>query len=90
MKKLLRWLPACNAFFFAVILSGSLILLDPSPAWAAKCRAEVTCGDGGKISCEADGPNAQCEAEPADEETGEDGYVYCSDGDGSTRGFCRE
>ncbi len=84
MKKLLRWLPACNAFFFAIILSGSLILLDPSPAWAAKCRAEVTCGDGGKVSCEASGSNSQCEASQRN------GEVRCYDGDGWSYGFCRE
>ncbi len=84
MKTLLQRLPVLNAFLFALVLSGSLILLDTSPAWAAKCKAEVTCGDGGKVSCEAEGPNSQCEA---DQRNGE---VYCVDGNGTSRGFCRE
>lgn len=73
-----------QCFFFAIILAGSLILTNPDLAWAAKCRAEVTCGDGGKVSCEAEGPNSQCEANQSESE------VYCYDGNGSSRGFCRE
>ncbi|SHK62874.1 hypothetical protein SAMN04488087_1616 [Rhodothermus profundi] len=84
MKKLLQRLPVLHAFFAVLILSGSLILLDPSPAWAIKCRAEVTCGNCGKVSCEADGPNAQCEASQRN------GEVRCYDGDGWSYGFCRE
>ncbi len=85
MKTLLQRLPVLNAFLFALVLSGSLILLDTSPAWAAKCKAEVTCGDGGgKVSCEAEGQSAQCRADT------ERGEVYCNDAGGSTWAFCQE